>query len=129
MRSPDLGEVAQPEVATRSVISSRKSDRGCARGGNPIPAWASAAVAGDLVYVPRLDGTLQAMRASSGKVEWKMYLGDSTKAGVVPATPPAKRSCGWDVQGGNAIHAPAALGEDGRLFVGTDEGVLFAIGN
>lgn len=95
-----------------------------------FPAWASAAVAGDLAYVPRLDGTLQAMRASSGKLEWKMYLGESAKAGVVPATPPpAKQNCGWDVQGGNAIHAPAALGEDGRLFVGTDEGVLFAIGN
>jgi outer membrane protein assembly factor BamB len=97
-----------------------------------FPAWASPAVAGDLAYVPRLDGTVQAMRASSGKLEWKMYLGDSSRAGVVSGStsaPAQNQNCAWDVSGGYAIHAPAALSEDGVLFVGTDEGVLFAIGN
>ena len=94
-------------------------------GGCFFPQWSSPAAAGDLVYLPRYDGSVYALRAASGKVEWELFLGDSKRAG---RDHPAKgKNCGWDNTDG-AIYAPAAIAEDGTLLVGTAEGVLYAIG-
>lgn len=95
-----------------------------------FPQWASPAAAGSRVYLPRFDGALYALEASSGKVAWELYLGDSKLAGQPrPATPPSRYGCEWDVPSGHPIHAPAAVAEDGTVLVGTGEGVLYAIGH
>lgn len=91
-----------------------------------FPQWSSPAAAGDLVYLPRFDGSVYALRAASGKVAWELFLGDSKRAGGSGPSPGGK-SCDWENPDG-AIYAPAAIAEDGRLFVGTGEGVLYAIG-
>ncbi|MCC6902886.1 MAG: PQQ-binding-like beta-propeller repeat protein [Polyangiaceae bacterium] len=94
-------------------------------GGCFFPQWSSPGAAGDLVYLPRYDGSVYALRATSGKVEWEIFLGDSKRAG---RDQPAKsKTCGWENPDG-AIYAPAAIAEDGTLLVGTAEGVLYAIG-
>ena len=95
-----------------------------------FPQWSSPATAGDLVYLPRFDGSVYAVRATSGKVEWQMYLGDSQQAGGArPPMPASQYGCDWDVPVGSPIYAPAAVAEDGRLLVGTGEGVLYMIEN
>lgn len=91
-----------------------------------FPQWASPAAAGDLVYLPRYDGSVYALRASSGKVVWELFLGDSKRVGE-QRPHPAKQQCDWANADG-AIYAPAALASDGRLFIGTGEGVLYAVG-
>jgi outer membrane protein assembly factor BamB len=94
-----------------------------------FPQWSSPAAAGSTVYLPRFDGAVYALDSGSGKVEWELYLGDSTVAGSPrPNTPPSRYGCEWDVPSGFAIYAPAAVGENGTLYVGTNEGLLFAIG-
>lgn len=90
-----------------------------------FPQWSSPAVATDLVYLPRFDGSVYALRSQTGKVEWELFLGDSKRAGQ-GAPRAAGGNCDWDNADG-AIYAPAAVAEDGRLFVGTAEGVLYAI--
>jgi len=92
-----------------------------------FPQWSSPAVAGSLVYLPRFDGSVYALRATSGKVEWELFVGDSKRVGAT-LPPSQKKSCEWENPDG-AIYAPAAIAEDGRLFVGTGEGFLFAIGS
>lgn len=94
-----------------------------------FPSWASPAAAGDVAYVPRFDGSVYAVRAASGKPLWDLYLGDSKHAGKArPAAPPSKYGCEWDVATGFANYSPAAVADDGTLFVGTGEGLIFAIG-
>jgi outer membrane protein assembly factor BamB len=92
-----------------------------------FPQWSSPAAAGDLVYLPRFDGSVYALRAATGRVVWELFLGDSKRAGVVRWSQPQKGSCTWENPDG-PIFAPAAVAEDGRLFVGTAQGVLYAVG-
>jgi outer membrane protein assembly factor BamB len=94
-----------------------------------FPSWASPAAARDVVYVPRFDGAVYAVRARTGVVLWQMYLGEEQRAG--PKLPPklaAQQGCEWEVPSGHALYAPAAIAADGTLLVGSGEGVLWALG-
>jgi len=94
-----------------------------------FPQWSSPAAAGATVYLPRFDGTVYALDSGSGKLQWEVYLGDSkTAGGPRPSTPSSRYGCEWDVPSGHALYAPAAVGEDGTLYVGSNEGLLYAIG-
>lgn len=117
---PYSGDVAALDVKT-GRMSYREEIGRCF-----FPQWSSAAAAGDLVYLPRFDGFVYALRALSGKVEWELFLGDSKRAGQAQRKA-SGGNCDWENPDG-AIYAPAAVAEDGRLFVGTAEGVLYAIG-
>jgi eukaryotic-like serine/threonine-protein kinase len=93
-----------------------------------FPQWASPAAAGDVVYLPRFDGSLYALRAASGKVLWQIYLGEAARAGSArPASPPDR--CEWQVPSGDSLYAPIAIAEDGTLLVGSGEGYLYALTN
>jgi outer membrane protein assembly factor BamB len=95
-----------------------------------FPQWASPAAAGDLVYVPRFDGAVYAVRAGTGAVAWQLYLGD--RHHVSQGLPPAfgrGPGCAWEVPIGSPLFAPAAVSEEGILLVGSGEGVLYAIGD
>ena len=66
--------------------------------------------------------------AGDGRVAWEYFLGDSKRLGQARQKPAQKQNCDWENPDG-AIYAPADVAEDGTLFVGTAEGVLYAIGN
>ncbi|MCB9583665.1 MAG: PQQ-binding-like beta-propeller repeat protein [Polyangiaceae bacterium] len=90
-----------------------------------FPQWSSPAAAGDVVYVPRFGGSVYAVRAASGKKLWDLYLGDKKSAGRAQRA--AGSGCEWDVPSGFPLYSPAAVAEDGTLFVGSGEGWLYAI--
>ncbi|NUQ79720.1 MAG: PQQ-binding-like beta-propeller repeat protein, partial [Polyangiaceae bacterium] len=93
-----------------------------------FPQWASPAATSELVYVPRFDGALYAVEASTGRVMWQLYLGEERKAGPnLPGTHRAQRSCEWEVPSGSPIFSPPAVADDGMLIVGTGEGFVFGI--
>lgn len=95
-----------------------------------FPSWSSPAVAGDVAYVARFDGTLHAVRAASGKELWQVYLGDQRYAGKGrPKFPASKYGCEWKVPVGHPIYSPVAVAKDGTILVGSGEGFLYAIGN
>jgi outer membrane protein assembly factor BamB len=94
-----------------------------------FPSWAAPAAAGDVVYVPRFDGALYAVRASDGGVLWQLYLGEERHVGpALPGALGAQTSCEWDVPVGAPLYAPPAIAADGTVIVGSGEGFLYAVG-
>lgn len=94
-----------------------------------FPSWAAPAAARDVVYAPRFDGSLYAVRARDGGVLWQMYLGEERRAGLVAAGKSGSpSSCAWDVPSGAPLYSPPAIAEDGTVIVGSGEGFVYAIG-
>lgn len=93
-----------------------------------FPSWASPAAAGDVVYVPRFDGSLYAVRAGDGAELWELYLGEEKEAGPPKVLKIPGQSCEWEVPSGAPLYAPPAIAEDGTVLVGSGEGILYAIG-
>ena len=119
---PYSGDIAALSAATGRMIY-RTTVGACF-----FPAWATAAAASDVVYIPRFDSIVHAVRASDGSRLWQIYLGDSRKAGgPVPKEISGMQGCEWDVPAGSAAYSPAAIAGDGALLVGTHEGFLYAI--
>ncbi len=92
-----------------------------------FPQYGSPAIAGDVAYVPRQDGHLYALDVRTGAPRWTMNLGESSKAGPVPDRSSGGGSCSWQAPSGSPLYAPPAIGDDGTIFVGSGEGVLYAI--
>jgi outer membrane protein assembly factor BamB len=121
---PYSGDVAAIDAGT-GQIRYRKTLGPCF-----FPQYASATAAGDVVYLPRFDGTLSAFRAGSGAVLWQMYLGEEKLAGgLPPAAIAGQRGCAWDLPAGAPLSGPAAIAPDGRIYIGSAEGFLYAIGD
>ena len=115
------------DIVAISAASGRSAYRKPA-GACLFPSWASPAAAGDVVYVPRFDGSLYAVRVGSGKILWDLYLGDKAHAGrSKPRWPKSKYGCDWKVPKGYSIYSPVGIAEDGTVLVGTAEGYLYAI--
>jgi outer membrane protein assembly factor BamB len=94
-----------------------------------FPSWAAPAAAGDVVYVPRFDGSLYAVRAGDGGVLWQIYLGEERYVGpLAPRKIREQTGCEWEVPSGAPLYAPPAIAEDGTVLVGSGEGLLYAIG-
>jgi outer membrane protein assembly factor BamB len=93
-----------------------------------FPQYASPAVAGNVAYVPRQDGTLNAITLPGGTLRWSIDLGDSRTAGTRKRAPSgAATRCSWDLPQGHPLYAPPAIAADGTVFVGSGEGYLYAI--
>jgi len=93
-----------------------------------FPQWSSPAATSDLVYVPRFDGALYALQASTGKLEWQLYLGDERRIGPnLPSSHRAQQACDWEVPSGSPIFSPPAIADDGMIILGTGEGFVFGI--
>lgn len=126
------GLLVYPEPYSGDVVGIEASSGGVrfrqTVGACHFPSWASPAAAGDLVYVPRFDGTLYAVRASSGQVVWQVYLGDARRAGVTRPSP-RQQGCSWEVQGAASLYSPVAVASDGTIVVGNGAGTVFAIGS
>jgi outer membrane protein assembly factor BamB len=94
-----------------------------------FPSWAAPASAGEVVYAPRFDGSLYAVRARDGGVLWQIYLGEERRVGLVAkADRGSLASCTWDVPSGAPLYSPPAIADDGTVIVGSGEGFVYAIG-
>jgi outer membrane protein assembly factor BamB len=94
-----------------------------------FPSWAAPAAAGDVIYVPRFDGALYAVRVSDGGVIWQIYLGEERHVSLaLPKAIGAQASCEWEVPVGAPLYAPPAIAPDGTVIVGSGEGFLYALG-
>jgi outer membrane protein assembly factor BamB len=98
-----------------------------ARTGRPLwrfqtngPVQSSPAVAGDTVYLGSWDGYLYALDAANGELQWKLDLGH------MPQTPDEQYRFAAD-EGGRIISSPWPA--DGMVYVGCDDGCLYAVGN
>jgi outer membrane protein assembly factor BamB len=121
------GEPYSGDVAAVNANTGRMAYR-VTIGGCYFPQWASPAASGDVVYLPRHDGSLYALRAASGKLLWQIYLGEAGRAGQAPPFAlAAKNRCEWDVPSGHSLYSPAAIADDGTVLVGSGEGYLYAI--
>jgi len=122
---PYSGDVAALDTAT-GIVRYRVTVGDCL-----FPQYGSPGIAGDTAYVPRQDGRLTAMAVDTGVVRWVMDLSASATAG--PVRPPsgsgtaAGGGCEWEAAGGSPLYAPPAIASDGTVFVGSGEGVLYAI--
>jgi len=127
------GALVWPEAYSGDVVG-LDATNGTVRFRSPVgacffPSWASPAAAGDVVYVPRFDGSLYAVRAASGSVLWQMYLGEERRVGVLAPTKGGSiASCVWDVPSGAPLYSPPAIAEDGTVIIGSGEGFVYAIG-
>ncbi len=120
---PYSGDVVGLEAAT-GTVRFRNTVGPCF-----YPSWAAPAAASDVVYVPRFDGSLYAVRAGDGGVLWQLYLGEARRVGLVPpAKIGAQTSCEWEVPAGAPLYAPPAIAENGTVLIGSGEGILYAIG-
>lgn len=91
-----------------------------------FPHWPSPAVVAGQVVIPRHDGALYAIDAASGRVAWSIYLGDTAQEGAFPEGYDDE-FCQSRPRTGWSILSSPAISEDGVVYVGTLEGMLFAV--
>ncbi len=70
-------------------------------------------------------GTLSVVRAD-GVSDWSVFRGDAALCGVAGGTLPDRPVLRWSFKAGDSIRSPAVIA-DGRVFVGCDDGVLYAL--
>jgi outer membrane protein assembly factor BamB len=94
--------------------------------------WSGPISDGRSIYLGRHDGYLHKVNVTTKKREWSLYLGDAEHAGVAVAgqqsLPEFDATFSWRSGESAPILATPVL-DRGRLYVGTHEGYLFAIGN
>ncbi len=120
------GETYSGDVAAVSVSDGKLGFR-FRVGQCYFPQWASAAAAQGVVYLPRFDGNLYALRASDGALLWQAHLSEAASARVSEPMQAAAGGCTWKLSKGSPLTAPIAIAADGTVLVGSEEGYLFAI--
>ncbi len=84
----------------------------------------------DMAYYPRHDGVLYGISPEPLAVEWSLSLGLHGAVGTRTDTHfPVQGSCSSEPDDGSALFATPAIGEDGRVYVGSGDGWLYAIGD
>lgn len=94
--------------------------------------WSGPVADGKSIYIGRHDGYLHKVDVASQKREWSIYLGNAEHAGIAVAgaqtLPEFSANYAWTSGESAPILATPTL-DRGRLYVGTHEGYLFALGN
>jgi outer membrane protein assembly factor BamB len=94
--------------------------------------WCGAIAGNESVYVGRHDGYLHKVDIRQRRRDWSMFLGNSKVAGAVVSgeqkLPELGAAYSWNIGASRPILATPAL-DSGRLYVGTEEGYLYCIGN
>jgi outer membrane protein assembly factor BamB len=98
-----------------------------------MATFASPAIAGDEVYVAFFSPELRAIDGNSGQTLWAFHL--PAKEGAKPAGPVPPATDFYDdgmhamherLSGGVFLSSPA-IGADGTIFIGSSDGVVFAL--
>ncbi len=95
-----------------------------------FPHYPSPAIAGNIAILPRHDGGLYAWDLEANRLAWKLYIGEAAIAGDrFPETlPDGGYDCSWQPPTGGSIYSSPAIGPDGSIVVGTEEGYLYRVG-
>jgi hypothetical protein len=84
----------------------------------------------DMAYYPRHDGVLYGISPEPLSLEWSLSLGLHGAVGSRTDTHfPVQGSCSSEPDDGSALFSTPAIGEDGRVYVGSGDGWLYAIGD
>ncbi len=119
---PYSGDVAGLDTAT-GVVRYRVRIGDCL-----FPQYGSPVIATDTAYVPRQDGHLYAIDVATGEFRWAMNL-QLAHAAAEEGRRGGSSHCDWDSGSGSPLYAPPAIAEDGTVFVGSGEGIVYAIEN
>lgn len=88
--------------------------------------WASPAILGDQVLIPRFDGGLYALNARNGLKQWDFYLGNKNKTGPFPEQ--IYETFGYThLNTGDVIYTSPALTPDNGVLIASD-GMLYKVG-
>ena len=100
-----------------------------ATGYKMFPHWPSPVIAGEYVYLPRHDGSLEALPAArGGSRHWMVYLGSHAHAKVAQYPQQMHGShIDWNPKIGKPLYATPAIAKDGTLVIGSGEGWLYCI--
>lgn len=102
-------------------------------GDEMFPQWPQPVLSGTIAIIPRHDGTVYGVDANSQRLLWSVFLGKRQFAGlhrsVIPIPENVRINKGWDPLVGSPLYASPAIDEAGRLFIGTDDGFLYCLGN
>lgn len=119
---PYSNEIVAISAQTGQVLGS------IAQGVEMFPQWASPALSGDLVVIPRHDGGLYALDADRGRPMWAFYIGEPHLAG--PQFPEGIASGGGATYThptiGDAIFSSPAISAEGEILVAAG-GYLYCI--
>ena len=59
--------------------------------------------------------------------DWPMYGHDEARSGVADGAGPSKLEVQWAVELGGRVDSSPAVGPDGTVYIGTDDGRLLAL--
>ncbi len=94
--------------------------------------WSSPVMHGQTVYIGRHDGFLHKVDVRRRRREWSMFLGSGAQAGLTidrdQVLPEFDAQAAWVAAGSASILATPVI-DRGRLYVGTDEGILYCLAN
>lgn len=94
--------------------------------------WSAPVTSGTSVYLGRHDGYLHKVDTATRNREWSLYLGASEHVGVTlsgeQTLPEFDATYAWS-SGNSAPILATPVVDRGRLYIGTHEGFLYAIGN
>jgi outer membrane protein assembly factor BamB len=116
-------ELVVTELAAATVMKS------VALGDCMFPQWSSPVANAEEVIVARHDGGLYAVDRRDQQPRWGIYLGNQQSAGPVANDDlkhPDSRSCSWKPASHSLLATPA-VGPDGAIYVGSEEGWLFRV--
>lgn len=80
-------------------------------------------------YLARHDGVVYAFRPDTLEVAWQLSLGLHGTAGTSDSHSDVTGACSEFPKNGTALFSTPAIAEDGRLYVGSGDGWIYAIDN
>ena len=94
--------------------------------------WSAPVAGKQAVYIGRHDGYLHKVDLRQHQREWSMFFGTSQQAGIVVSSnqklPEFEAAYSWNAGGSSPILANPVI-DRGRLYVGTQEGYIYCVGN
>lgn len=93
--------------------------------------WASPALNGSTVIIPRHDGGVYALQANDGKLLWQMFLGDKEKIGEELPKNVMTGGGNTDLRTlhSDSIFASPAIARNGQIVVSGGDGFIYALGD
>jgi len=142
--SPAVGTDGTVYIASRTVeaIDTRGTVRWRTAVGSPVFGAPALSVDGRLLYVATMAGELFVLRSSDGSLERRLRVGASVHGGALVLADGAvvlgafdghvrawnpDGSLRWDVATRDGVRSTPALGRDGTIVVGSDDGGIYGL--